>query len=83
MVSTRLGAEGITEQNNDICELADEPAAFARSVIHLLRNAEYRHALATRARQYVETQRDIRTMTERLVECYGEEVQKKATSLRP
>ena len=77
VISTRLGAEGLTHNDGEICVLADDPAQFARATIELLRDASNRHALATRARKYVETQRDIRAMTQKLVECYRDQVQQK------
>ncbi|MGH9648150.1 MAG: hypothetical protein ACRD4E_15170, partial [Bryobacteraceae bacterium] len=59
-----------------ICALADDQAAFAAHVIHLLRHPEEAEALARRARQEVVAKRDMRAMTERLVECYRAEIRR-------
>jgi GT2 family glycosyltransferase/glycosyltransferase involved in cell wall biosynthesis len=74
VVSTRLGAEGLADKDGEICALADDPAAFAARVIHLLRHPEEAEALARRARTEVVAKRDMHGMTERLVECYRAEV---------
>jgi glycosyltransferase involved in cell wall biosynthesis len=74
VVSTRLGAEGLAEKDGDVCALADDPQNFARHVIDLLRDPEKASAMATRAREEVTAKHDIRSMTERLVECYRTEV---------
>jgi GT2 family glycosyltransferase/glycosyltransferase involved in cell wall biosynthesis len=76
VVSTRVGAEGLADQDGEICALADDPEAFAGHVVHLLRNPADAEALARRARAEVVAQRDIRGMTERLVECYRAEVRR-------
>lgn len=87
VVSTRLGAEGLADKDGEVCALADEPADFARHVIRLLRDSDAAIAMAERAREYVVNQRDMRRMTERLLECYRAEchdaeiVRKQATSL--
>jgi O-antigen biosynthesis protein len=75
-VSTRLGAEGLTVSDGDLCGLADDPVSFARWVVRLLGDPEGEAAeMARRARAYVEDQRDMRRITERLVECYRKEVE--------
>jgi len=74
VVSTRLGAEGLADRDGEICALADEPAEFARRVVDLLRDPQKAEELAARAREEVVTKRDIRGMTERLVESYRAEV---------
>jgi glycosyltransferase involved in cell wall biosynthesis len=81
VVSTRLGAEGLADKDGEVCALADDPADFARHVIRLLRDNDEAIAMAERARQYVVTRRDMRRMTERLVEGYGAEIARKATYL--
>lgn len=68
VVSTRLGAEGLTENDRDLCRLADDPETFARAVVEQLENADLE--MTRRARREVETNWDIRVMTERLVETY-------------
>lgn len=76
VISTRLGAEGLTATDGEICALADDAEAFAGHVIHLLKHPEEADALARRARADVVAKRDMRAMTERLVECYRAEVRK-------
>jgi GT2 family glycosyltransferase/glycosyltransferase involved in cell wall biosynthesis len=81
VVSTRLGAEGLATQDGEICALADEPAAFARHVVELLRDPSQANAMATRARDEVVAKRDMQAMTRRLVDCYRAEIARKlATS---
>jgi len=74
VVSTRLGAEGLADRDGDICALADEPAEFARRVVDLLRDPQRAAEMSARAREEVVTKRDIRGMTERLVQSYRAEV---------
>lgn len=82
VVSTRLGAEGLASKDGEICALADDAASFARHVVDLLRDPQRAAAMAARARAEVVAHRDIRTMTERLVECYRAEVERlRAASL--
>ena len=45
VVSTRVGAEGLSVTHGDDVMLEDEPEAFARAVTSLLRNADERRAL--------------------------------------
>ena len=77
VVSTRLGAEGLADRDGDICALADQPAEFARRVVDLLRDPQKAAEMAARAREEVVTRRDIRGMTERLVEGYRAEVSRR------
>jgi glycosyltransferase involved in cell wall biosynthesis len=74
VVSTRLGAEGLADEDGKICALADDPAAFAGHVVRLLRHPEEAEALARRARAEVVAKRDMQAMTERLVESYRDQV---------
>jgi polysaccharide biosynthesis protein PslH len=53
VVSTTLGAEGLDLEPGREIVVADEPAEFARSVVHLLRNSELRRQLAHAARAAV------------------------------
>ena len=73
-VSTRLGAEGLAQDDGAICGLADDPAAFAVWVTRLLQHPEAAALMARRARTYVEENRDMRKMTAALVECYRREL---------
>ncbi len=74
VVSTRLGAEGLADDNTDICALADAPEEFARSVLDLLRDPKRAHAMAALARAHVVARHDIRRMTEKMVDGYRAEV---------
>lgn len=76
VVSTRLGAEGLASNDGEICALADDPDEFAAHVVELLGNPEEAAAMARRARTDVVETRDMRGMTQRLVECYREEVKR-------
>ena len=70
VVSTRVGAEGLTETDGDFCRLADSPEAFAQAVIELFAQPEEAEAMARRARQEIEKNWDMPTQTARLVEAY-------------
>jgi GT2 family glycosyltransferase/glycosyltransferase involved in cell wall biosynthesis len=76
VVSTRLGAEGLADANGEICALADEPESFARQTLDLLGNPEKAAGMARRARTEVVAKRDLRGMTERMVECYRAELRR-------
>lgn len=62
MVSTRIGAEGIQVMNGVNMLLADEPAAFADSVLRLLQDPAMNGAIGRAGRQWVEQQYDWRTI---------------------
>jgi sugar transferase (PEP-CTERM/EpsH1 system associated) len=53
VVSTTVGAEGLPVVDGEHVLLADEPDAFARAVVGLLRDADRRAALETAARALV------------------------------
>ena len=74
VVSTRLGAEGLTQKDGDICALADDPGEFAQKILELLANPQRAQEMACRARAEVTEHRDMRGMTVRLVESYNREV---------
>jgi len=77
VVSTRLGAEGLALVDGEICALADSPEGFAERVADLVQNPERAEAMTWRARADVAARRDMRGMTERLVEGYLEELSRK------
>jgi polysaccharide biosynthesis protein PslH len=54
IVSTRLGCDGFAFQDGREVRFADEPAAFARAVVELLRERARAAALGRAARTYVE-----------------------------
>jgi len=76
-VSTYLGAEGLADTDTKICALADDADGFADRVVELLDDPDKAAAMATRAREEVAAHRDIRAMTERLVDGYRAEIARK------
>jgi O-antigen biosynthesis protein len=76
VVSTPLGAEGLTDRDGDICALAASPEDFADRLLDLLSNPAKGEAMARRARAYVVEQRDMKTITARLVDNYRECVER-------
>ncbi len=78
VVSTHVGAEGLTSQDGEICALADDPQGFADRVVRLIERPEEAEAMARRARAEVVAKRDMQRMTERLVTCYRTEVERMA-----
>jgi O-antigen biosynthesis protein len=78
VVSTRLGAEGLTAQDGHICALADDAEGFASRVVELLTDPLRAQQMAKRARADVVARRDVKGMTERLVEGYRREVSRKS-----
>jgi GT2 family glycosyltransferase/glycosyltransferase involved in cell wall biosynthesis len=79
-VSTRLGAEGLSEADGELCALADDPAVFAAKILEMFRDHGKAAAMAERARREVESAWDIRTATAKLVESYREALAEKRTS---
>ncbi|MDQ2774689.1 MAG: glycosyltransferase [Acidobacteriota bacterium] len=77
VVSTTLGAEGLTCKSGEICELADSPEDFAASVVRLLEDPGYASELARRARLMVETEKDAKKATARLVQTYRLEIERR------
>jgi glycosyltransferase involved in cell wall biosynthesis len=70
VVSTRLGAEGLAENDGEFCRLADSPEAFAQAVIQLFSQPQDAEAMARRARREIEANWDMPTRTRRLVDAY-------------
>ncbi len=70
VVSTRIGAEGLATEDQTICALADDPQEFAQRILDLFNYPEQAEAMATRARAEVTENRDMETITKRLVENY-------------
>jgi len=77
VVSTHLGAEGLAEKDGEICALADDPAAFAERILELFHDPATARQMACRAREHVVSTRDMRVLTERLVESYHAVVRQK------
>lgn len=74
VVSTRIGAEGLSTESGDICELADSPESFADATVNLLSDQEHAARLAARARDMVVRERDAETATRQLLEIYRREL---------
>lgn len=53
VVSTTVGAEGLPVTHGHDIVIADEPARFAQTVVHLIRDAELRGRIETEARRLV------------------------------
>ncbi len=80
VVSTRIGAEGLTGKDGEFCALADDPAAFAGRVSALFENPEAAAAMAARARAEVEANWDMAAITRKLVDGYREMVKEKRSA---
>ncbi|MBI4465010.1 MAG: glycosyltransferase, partial [Acidobacteria bacterium] len=70
VVSTSLGAEGITATPGTHLLIADSPAAFAAACLRLLEEPEKAVALAANARRLAETNYDWSVMGRRLEQVY-------------
>src|SRR5258706_504275 len=70
VISTRVGAEGLTATDGEICALADDPAEFAAKVVELFDDKAKARQLARQARRQVESTRDMALLTRRLVDSY-------------
>ncbi len=77
VVSTTLGAEGLSGRDRELCHLADDPAAFADRILHLFENPSETQEMVERARAYVTSERDIGQMTRKLVARYREGIRAK------
>jgi O-antigen biosynthesis protein len=80
VVSTRIGAEGLTAKDGEICSLADEPVEFADKIVELFERTEKARALAARAREQVVKTRDMAVLTRNLVESYRGVLEQKRTA---
>jgi len=77
VVSTRLGAEGITGMDGDICMLADDPREFAKKILEVFRDPAASAEMAYRARKEMETKWDMAVRTRALVVSYRNTVEAK------
>jgi glycosyltransferase involved in cell wall biosynthesis len=75
VVSTRIGAEGNAATDSAEVLLRDEPEAFARAVVDLLRNREQRAALGKLARRLVEARYSWNRVGEMLVAVYQKAIE--------
>jgi polysaccharide biosynthesis protein PslH len=72
IVSTPLGAGGISVDSGREMILAEEATAFAQAVVGLLRDGERRQALGAAARALVERHYDWKAILPRLLGVYGQ-----------
>ena len=70
VVSTAIGAEGLSAKDGEFCRIADQPDRFARAILELFDNPAQAAEMAARARALVERERDSRAMTELLAGSY-------------
>jgi len=70
VVSTRIGAEGLSDEDGRICRLADSPEAFADAISALFADPEAAAAMAGRARAEVQANWDMPVLTQKLVQSY-------------
>jgi glycosyltransferase involved in cell wall biosynthesis len=77
VVSTTIGAEGLSKHDGDTCALADAPADFATKTIALLNAPAEAAALADKARQHVLDYWDMATITRKLADSYREVIEEK------
>jgi glycosyltransferase involved in cell wall biosynthesis len=79
-VSTRIGAEGISATDGDLCALGDSPEEFSRRIVDLLADETAATEMARRALDYVVRERDIARMISRLEATYRRLLASKADS---
>ena len=77
VVSTRIGAEGLTSKNGDLCALADDPAEFAQAILDLFANPTQARDMAERARVEVVKTKDMAILTRKLVDSYRQTIHRK------
>jgi glycosyltransferase involved in cell wall biosynthesis len=70
VVSTRLGAEGLTTSDGEVCALSDDPEEFADKILYLFEHAEEAREMARRGRAAVEKNWHMPELTRRLIENY-------------
>jgi glycosyltransferase involved in cell wall biosynthesis len=71
VVSTTVGAEGLSARSGQELLIADAPADFARAVVALLRDPARRAALGQAARTFVSQRFDWPTIVPRLEAAYS------------
>jgi glycosyltransferase involved in cell wall biosynthesis len=72
VVSTSIGAEGLTETSGEIAWIADDAAGLAAAVVRLLEDPHAAAELAARARGEVERRWDMARITRELERRYRE-----------
>lgn len=81
VVSTSIGAEGLTCGTQALCEIADDARTFSRAILDLLSNQERAAELAAAARVFVETHWDVEANTMRMEKRYRELLLQKQAKL--
>ena len=74
VISTTIGAEGLTERHGEICALADSPEEFAEKTLELLGEPSTAARIAERARAEVVDKWDMALITKRLMDTYYDAV---------
>ena len=77
VVSTTIGAEGLSKFDGDTCALADDPGEFAAKTVELLEDSEMAAGLARKARLLVMAAWDMAAITSKLAESYREVIAEK------
>jgi GT2 family glycosyltransferase len=77
VVSTVIGAEGLSKFDGDTCALADDPSEFAAKTVELLKDPGRAADLARKARARVMAEWDMATITRKLAESYREVIAEK------
>lgn len=77
VVSTSLGAEGLTDKSEEIAWIADDAEGFAAGVLRLLEEPKVAAETAARARKEVEERWDMARITRALEGRYRELVREK------
>ncbi len=80
VVSTRIGAEGLAQEDGNVCRLADNPSEFAAAILDLFACPEKGAEMARRARADVVARKDMKIMTARLLESYRNEIERMRTN---
>ena len=70
IVTTSIGAEGISVTSHKNCILADDATAFANAVVETLNDAEKKSTLQKEARKFIETNFENNTLVKQLVDFY-------------
>ncbi len=72
VITTTVGAEGITCEHEENCLIADEPGSFAEQLSRVLTDDSLCDALARAGRRLVVEHYDWNHTVDRIVECYQE-----------
>jgi len=70
IVSTSIGAEGITVSNEKNCLLANKADDFSNAVVELLTNTNKKEALQKEARTFVEQNFENTELVKKLIDFY-------------